>query len=205
MAPDLHDTGSQSAESTGAMRAMALRAAGLPSGPGPHWIDARLLCRAAVHEVAPRARQQRVGVKLSLPDEPAVVIGFAPLLLKALDLVIANAMRAMRDGGTLTLRVYRDPFVVIECCDTGSPAAGSGGRQDADLDHLTRSWRAEDLAGARPDPARAAARIEAAKDIVQAHRGCLWVRPSDAGTSVIFELPAAGPSAPNRPWRRRTG
>lgn len=210
MPPDMQDTGNHSLDNSGVMRAMALQAAGLPDGPGPHWIDARLLVKAAIHRVAPRAERQGVVIKVNLAQESMTVIGFAPMLLKALDLVVANAMSVMAGGGSLTLRVYRDPFVVLECCDTGpsgQSAAAPAADEAGDFDQLTRSWRPQDLA--RPAPSAAPVdrrkidqRLEAAREIVTAHRGCVWTRPSGAGTSVIFELPSAGPGDSRPGWRR---
>jgi hypothetical protein len=205
MAPDLSDTGRQSLDNSGVMRAMALEAAGLPGGPGPHWVDARLLCKAGAQRVASRAARQNVVVKLSANEEPAVVIGFAPMLLKALELLADNALAAMPTGGTLKFRVYKDPYVIIECIDTGSgdgtvaPAAPDGG-----LDHMTRSWRAQPAAAPPPsEPAgKREARLDAAREIILSHRGCLWTRPSGSGTSVILELPSAGGSTAHKPWRK---
>lgn len=205
MAPELTDTGSQSLDNSGVMRAMALQAAGLPDGPGPHWIDARLLVKAAIHRVAPRASRQNVVIKINLGQESMTVIGFAPMLLKALDLVVANAMSVMAGGGSLTFRVYRDPFVVIECCDSGpSQADTAPADPGADLDNLTRSWRPQDLRPpGGPDRARLDERLNAAREIVTSHRGCVWTRPSGEGTSVIFELPSAGPGDSRAQQRRR--
>jgi signal transduction histidine kinase len=198
MPTDLSDSGRHALDNSGMMRAMALQAVGLPGGAGPHWIDARLLCKAAAQRAATQAQRQGVVVKLSTPQDAAVVIGFAPMLLKALELVIANALHAMRDGGgTLTLRVYRDPYVVIECIDTGAAA-----RADQGLDHMTRSWRREEIA---PRPSAGVdARLDAAREIIVAHRGCLWHRPSGGGASVNFELPAAGGGGSRQPWRGGT-
>jgi signal transduction histidine kinase len=177
MAASLVQTGGESTDNSGAMRAMAQVAAALPSGPGPHWIDVRLLCEVVAALFAPRAERHRITIELSLPSEKTVVIGFAPLLLKALQYLTANALDAMPGGGIFTIRVYRDPYVVIECCDSGVGGA---------LDHMTRSWRPQDID-------RSAQRLVKARAIIQQHRGCLWQRAQPGGGScLLVELPAAG-------------
>lgn len=188
MTPDLLPTGSAS-DTSGAMRAMTQDGARLPSGPGPHWVDMRVVCQILAARARPRAEQQRVTIELLLGSEKAIVIGFAPLLLTALEHLASRSLESMPHGGQLTLRVFRDPYVVIECCDTG---AGS-------IDHMTRSWRSADLQRADTETA-----LAAAKQIIQAHRGYLWQRPSGNGNCVIVELPAAGPSEPYKPWRGKS-
>jgi len=201
----LSDTGQHSLDNSGVMRAMALEAAGLPGGPGPHWIDARLLAKAAAQRIAPRAEGQQVVVKLSVnSEEPAVVIGFAPMLLKALELLAANALAAMPSGGSVKFRVYKEPYVVIEVIDTGGTATTAPPADSVGLDNMTRSWRAPSAAPQPAEPSRKMeSRLEAAKEIVQSHRGCLWQRPSGSGTSVIIELPSAGGGGGGqRAWRK---
>lgn len=174
------------------MRAMTPDGARLPAGTGPHWIDMRLVCQILAVRAGSRAAEQRIQLGLNLTQDKAVVIGFAPALLKALEYLSNSAMDAMPLGGTLTLRVYRDPYVVVECCHAGA---------DTSLDHMTRSWRAEDMQRAPANPARA---IEAARAVILAHRGQLYERPSTGGGCVIIELPGAGGGDPHKPWRPKT-
>ena len=157
----------------------------LPNGPGPHWIDVRTLCQVLIRQITAKAALQDVRVSVSVAPHKAVVIGYAPVLLRALELVAASTLETLPDGGTLSLRVYHDPYVVLEC---------SGVPKGAALDQMTRSWRRRDEAAPMD--------LSAARSIVQAHRGNLWVRHQpEGGTCVIVELPAAGPKDQYKPWR----
>jgi len=99
----------------------------LPKGPGPHFVDMRLLCQAIVDEMTPRTERQGISVDLSLCDARATAIGFADQLYQAVREIVKNALRAMPNGGRLILRVERDPYVVVECGDNGPerPASDS--------------------------------------------------------------------------------
>ena len=99
----------------------------LPRGPGPHFVDMRLLCQAIVDEMAPRTERQGITVDLSLCEARATAIGFADQLYQAVREVVKNALRAMPNGGRLMVRVERDPYVVVECGDNGPerPASDS--------------------------------------------------------------------------------
>jgi len=94
-------------------------AAWMPKGPGPHFVDMRLLCQAIVDEMAPRAGRQKVTVDVSLCSERATAIGFADQLHRAMRTIVKRAFDNMPNGGRLVLRVERDPYVVVECADTG--------------------------------------------------------------------------------------
>ncbi|HET9369916.1 MAG TPA: hypothetical protein VFO19_06700 [Vicinamibacterales bacterium] len=190
MAPAPLPNDGQSAENPGAMSAaLTPFPESLPNGPGPHWIDVRTLCQVLIRQITARAARQHVRLSVSVAPHKAVVIGYAPVLLRALESVAMTTLDALPDGGTLSLKVYHDPYVVLEC--TGV----AGG---AELDHMTRSWRRRDEAPAMD--------LSAAKSIVEAHRGHLWIRHQpEGGTCVIVELPAAGPKEQYRPWRPASG
>jgi len=158
-----------------------------PRGPGPHWIDVVSLCRQLAGHIVPRAHQQGVRVELSLDARGASVIGFQTALREALEWLAANVLDDMPDGGTLTLRAYRDPYVIIECSSRPDPQT---------REQLTRQWRA-------PRPGPSAGRVASAREVIEAHRGRLWIRPlQPGGHCAIVELPAAGPGQADRPWRR---
>lgn len=97
----------------------------------PDWIDMKSLCQSLLETFAERAARQRVTIDLALPPEDAFVIGYRDLLRGAFDRLVIRALRAMPDGGQLSLRLRRDPHVVLEVSDTGAP----------DLTTATRSSR----------------------------------------------------------------
>jgi two-component system sensor histidine kinase FlrB len=151
--------------------------AGLPSGPGPHWIDARALCQFVVQAVAERARRQRVRIDLSLCTDAASVIGHVDRLYAVVFHLVANALEAMPQGGVIALRVQRASTVTIECADNGPGISA---------DHAPHLWDECDRMKAGGLPATRA--------IVEAHRGRIVYRPQpDCGASFVVELPAAGP------------
>ena len=100
-------------------------AAWLPKGPGPHFVDMRVLCQAIVDEMSPRARRQQVTVDVALSPERATAIGFADELYYAVRLIVKNALAAMPGGGRLIVRVERDPYVVVEVADSGAERPAS--------------------------------------------------------------------------------
>jgi signal transduction histidine kinase len=100
-------------------------AAGMSKDRGPHWIDVRALCQRLVEEIAPHAERQKVTIDLSLCALPATVIGYTDELRGAVLRLLVNALNAMPRGGRLIVRVERDPYVTIECCDTGPERAST--------------------------------------------------------------------------------
>ena len=86
----------------------------MPQGPGPHFVDMRVLCQALVDDLSPRATRQGVVIDLSLCNARATAIGFADRLYRAVRLIVKRALDSMPNGGRLILRVDRDPYVVVE-------------------------------------------------------------------------------------------
>jgi signal transduction histidine kinase len=113
-----------------------------PKGPGPHFVDLRLLCQALVDAVGSRADRQGVTIDLSLTESPAKVIGFAEQLYGAIEQLIAHALDAMPQGGRLIVRVDRDPYVIVECADTGPerPASASASARTIIEAHRGYVW-----------------------------------------------------------------
>ncbi len=147
-------------------------------GPGPHLIDMRILCRVLLDDVATRAALQHVKVRLSLSDSPVRVIGYATPLGTAVHRLLTNALDGMPTGGTLTVRVLLDPYVVLECCDTASAIP------DGQVPELWRRRRSSDDGLA----------LYKTKAIIESHRGHIWYRQQPGGgRCFIIELPVAGP------------
>ena len=150
------------------------------SGPGPHLIDMRTLCQALLDQVGTRAALQHVKVKLALPNSPARVIGYATPLATAVHQLLTNALDAMPKNGTLILRVLLEPYVVLECCDTGPPIPD---------DQIPRLWdrhQAHSTIGALNLPKT--------RKVIEAHHGQIWYRRQPGGGRCFsIELPVAGP------------
>ena len=163
----------------GAGRTLArVAAVGVPRGEGPHWVDMRWLCQTVADGLAERARKQRVKVDLTLCASPATVIGYADRLYRAVRRLGRNALDVMPNGGTLTLRVDRIPYVLIEVCDTGPGIAP---------ERLAKLWDADDRM-------REGGGLPATRVTIEAHHGYIWYRPQPSGGSCFqIELPAAGP------------
>lgn len=89
-------------------------------GRGPHWVDMRSLCQTLVDECSARAVRHHVTIDLALCSQPACVIGYGGLLKAAVGRLIHSALDAMPNGGTLTLLVEREPYVLLECSSTAS-------------------------------------------------------------------------------------
>ncbi|MBM3813284.1 MAG: hypothetical protein FJW20_16790 [Acidimicrobiia bacterium] len=79
------------------------------------------LARQVAALVWPMAEQARVSVQLDAPEETAVVRGDEDLLKQALLNVVNNGIDAMKEGGRLRLRVFRDSEeVVVTVSDQGA-------------------------------------------------------------------------------------
>lgn len=100
---------------------------------GPHWVDMKALCQSLFETHADRAARQRVTMDLRLDPGPATVIGYRDVLRRAIERLVERALDAMPRGGALSLHVMRDPYVIVECSDTGS----------ADVPSNVRTSRAE--------------------------------------------------------------
>jgi signal transduction histidine kinase len=113
-----------------------------PRGPGPHFVDLRLVCQALVDTVSSRADRQGVTIDLSLTESPAKVIGFAEQLYEAIEQLMTQALDAMPRGGRLIVRVDRDPYVIVECADTGPerPASASASSRTIIEAHRGYIW-----------------------------------------------------------------
>jgi signal transduction histidine kinase len=85
----------------------------------------RSLTQSLIEEVHDRITRDHVTVSVSHCAVPAVVIGYVSWLRGAMRQLIGNAVDAMPAGGTLIIRVVREPYVTVECCDTGPERAAT--------------------------------------------------------------------------------
>ncbi len=94
--------------------------AAAPPGDGRGRYDLGQVTRDVEALLSPRARQQRVALELTVPDEPVILDGPRDLIRQALLAVALNGLEAMPGGGTLAVAVTSDGVrAVVSVTDTG--------------------------------------------------------------------------------------
>jgi signal transduction histidine kinase len=158
-----------------------------PVTPQRQSVHVEDLVRGAV-ELA-RAAQQRddqVGIEVKL-DESHTIQGDIDLLRQALVNVAENAIQAMPDGGTLTVRTYgttleSQPAVAIAVRDTGEG-----------MDTLVRSKATDPFFTTRPTGTGLGLAI--VHRLVHSHGGKVQIESSyGTGTTVTLILPEQAPA-----------
>ena len=116
----------------------------------------------------------------------ALVRGNAVLLQLALDQLVDNALDAMPQGGTLTLRVRDEgPAVYLGVTDTG------GGLSEEARAHLFEPFVTTKCAG------HLGLGLVLCRDLVQAQGGVLELHADPgAGTTATLRFPVAAPAPP---------
>jgi signal transduction histidine kinase len=104
-------------------------------------------------------------------------------ILQVFNLLTANALRAMPDGGCLALRAQHDDMGVVFSVEDTGPRI-----DPTDLPHLfDRAWRGE-----RGRPGRSGTGLAISKGIVEAHGGRIWVASEPGGGATFcFAVPTA--------------
>jgi signal transduction histidine kinase/ActR/RegA family two-component response regulator len=75
----------------------------------------------AIETVAPRIRERRQQLQVSLPDEPLNIEGDPVRLTQVFANLLGNASKYTGNGGRIALRAWRSQEeVVVEICDNGS-------------------------------------------------------------------------------------
>jgi signal transduction histidine kinase len=130
----------------------------------------------------PRLQQGSIALNLAL-DEDACAAVDAPRIVRALHNLVANAVDAMPDGGTLTLRCEReDEHALLKVGDTGC-----GMTEEVRL----RLFEPFFSHGKRHGTGLGLAIV---RSIIDEHKGCIDVESMPGrGTTVTLSLPARPP------------
>ncbi|MGW6928721.1 HAMP domain-containing sensor histidine kinase [Lentzea sp. NPDC054927] len=134
----------------------------------------------AAHE----ARAAQAGVTLSVAADPSLVVRADALRLRQiLDNLVANALRYVPPGGSVTVSAVEEDGVVISVEDTGA------GISEADLPHVfDRFWRA-DKSRARSTGGSGLG-LAIVRKLVEAHGGTVGViSTTGRGTTFTLRLP----------------
>ncbi len=148
-------------------------------------VDLRELCRRVVRLVSYAARQSRVELRLEGEIAPPPVEGIPDRLQQAILNLVLNAIQAMPEGGTVTLRTSSSPGVVrLTVSDTGPGLPPELGERVFDTRVTTKS-EGSGLG------------LPLVRWIVEAHGGSVWYR-SEPGRGAAFTivLPALGERSP---------
>ncbi|GGU13401.1 HAMP domain-containing sensor histidine kinase [Lentzea flava] len=140
----------------------------------------------AAHE----ARAAQAGIALAVAAEELVVDADAVRLRQVLDNLVANALRYVPSGGSVTVSAAADgPDAVISVADTGSGIAAQ------DLPHVfDRFWRA-DKSRARSTGGSGLG-LAIVRKLVEAHGGAVGVTSTPGrGTTFTVRLPVTAAAA----------
>jgi two-component system, sporulation sensor kinase D len=90
--------------------------------------------------LSPGARQQRVALKVAVPDEPVFLDGSRDQVRQVLLAIALNGLEAMPDGGTLAIAVSsEDGRAVVSVTDTGLGLPGELGDRAFDIYSSTKA------------------------------------------------------------------
>jgi len=167
-----------------------------PVTPQEQEVDVPEIVRAAVdlaRNASPRGEQVQYDLQLG---EPRRVAGDADLLKQALVNVADNAIQAMPDGGTLTVRIYDSTL-------EGKPATAMAFRDTGEgMDTLVRSKAGDPFFTTRATGTGLGLAI--VHRLVHSHGGKVQIESSyGTGTTVTLVLPERSP-ATRHPGTRRS-
>ncbi len=165
-------------------------------------VDAGAAGERVVGNVAPRARQQQIGLRIERPQAPLAVLADPQRLLQILGNLIENALRYTPAGGTVTLRLAQSAasgapslpsrpagWVVFEVADTGV------GIPPGELPQVFERFYRADKARAR-ETGGSGLGLAIVQRLVEMQSGRIWVSSAlGQGTTFHVALPAARPEA----------
>ena len=180
------------------LRTLANAEAGqLPLEQAP--VDLADLCRSQVNAMQFRAAEKTITLTANCPDQAPPIVADAQRLNQVMLNLIDNALRHTPAGGAVTATVYAnatDLFVTVT--DNGPGIAA------ADLPHVFDRFYRGDRSRTRTTGGSGLG-LAIARQIVEAHGGCMWVDsppPGAAhGSEFGFSLPhvPTPPISPNSP------
>ena len=148
-------------------------------------IDLRAVVERVRDRLLPAAQARRGEITLSAPGE-AIAYGDASALERALTAIVHNAVKHMRDGGCVALRIRPSASGIDLVVDDDGP----GFTSQALLHGTERFWRGE----AARDDAGTGLGLAIASAIIQALRGSLALANRiEGGAQVRVHLPLGEP------------
>jgi signal transduction histidine kinase len=141
------------------------------------------LVREAVELFTPAAQERGITLELDLSGGLPAMSCDRERILQVLSALATNAMRAMPDGGLMTVRAQHDDVGVVFSVEDDGPAIDA-----RVLPHLfERAWHGE-----RGRPGRSGVGLAICKGIVEAHGGRIWVSSgAQRGATFCFAIPTA--------------
>ena len=141
------------------------------------------LVREAVELVQPLAQERGIVVETEVSGGLPDLSCDRERILQVLNLLTANALRAMPDGGRVAIRAQHDDLGVVFSVEDTGPRI-----DPAEVPHLfERAWRGE-----RGRPGRSGVGLAISKGIVEAHGGRIWVSSEPGGGATFcFAVPTA--------------
>lgn len=151
-----------------------------PAKDSPGQLD---LCTALTETmglIRAQAKLQRVNMDMQLPERTIRITCRQVDLRQALLNIIINALEAMPEGGTLTVRITpRDTELGIEICDTGAGIPESLRERVFDMHYTTKDTGT-------------GIGLYVARSVIHQHGGSIQIQNNfDAGTCFGITLPLA--------------
>ena len=141
----------------------------------------RELCRKVIQLVGHTARKSHIEISLEGERDVPVIEGAANHVQQAILNLVINAIQAMPDGGTLTLRTEARPGIVrITVSDTGPGLAQELADQLFDTRVTTK-------------PEGSGLGLPMVRMVAESHGGAVWYR-STSGEGASFSLVFPTPS-----------
>jgi signal transduction histidine kinase len=160
-------------------------------GPDGRPVDLAAVAEAAVEAEQDRAGERRIALSVERPADPLVVIGVGTALRRAVDELLANAVRHTPDGGRIDVRLgRRDGQVELTVEDTGE------GFDPIEADRLFDRFHR----GPGGPERRFGLGLALLREVVTGHGGTVEaVGHPGRGARFVLRLPAADPAAAANP------
>lgn len=156
------------------------------AGPDGQAVDLAALAEAAVETEGERAGERRITLTVDRPAGPLVVTGVETALRRAVDELLANAVRHTPEGGRIDVRLRRDArgYVELTVADTG------GGFDPVEADRLFDRFHRRP---AGPDRSFGLG-LALLREVVTRHGGTVEaISHPGRGARFTLRLPAADP------------